>query len=72
MQEPSGEELGLMVLEYLFEQKMLGRVQVSESEVHDALGFPWDDNFEDRIFELSEEGETFVTLEGYKQRKSFL
>jgi hypothetical protein len=44
---------------------MLGRTEVNESEIHYALGYPWNDVFEDRIFTLTDLGEDAVSIDGY-------
>ena len=51
------DQLSNAILEYMLHQKLLGREKVSESEILEALGIPWDDSLEDRYFVLTEEGE---------------
>lgn len=63
------DPLSMMVLEYMLQQKLLGRTQILESEICDTLGFPWDDTKEDRMFSLSELGENVVSFYEYKKRK---
>lgn len=63
------DPLSMMVLEYMLQQKLLGREQILESEICEELGFPWDDTKEDRVFMLSELGENVVSMYEYKKRK---
>lgn len=62
------DPLGMMVLEYMLQQKLLGRTELYESEICEELGFPWDNIKEDRLFKLSELGENVVSLNEYKKK----
>ena len=66
MHETQDKIIGMLVLRYLLQQKMLGRTEVNESEIHYALGYPWNDVFEDRVFSLTNMGEDFVSLNDYQ------
>lgn len=63
------DPLSMMVLEYMLQQKLLGRELILESEICETLGFPWDGTKEDRMFSLSELGENVVSMYEYKKRK---
>ena len=63
------DPLSMMVLEYMLQQKLLGRTQILESEKCEELGIPWDGTKEDRMFSLSELGENVVSMYEYKKRK---
>lgn len=66
------DRLGMMVLEYMLTQKLLGRTQISESEICESLGLPWDNTKEDRVFTLSELGENVVSMHEYRKRKGLV
>jgi hypothetical protein len=63
------DPLSIMVLEYMLQQKLLGREKLYESEICETLGFPWDDTREDRILILTDLGENAVSLYDYKKNK---
>lgn len=60
------DQLMLIVLAYLWEQKQLGRYEVYEKEVCEALGFEWD-NGPNRLLSLSDKAENIVSLFDYKK-----
>jgi hypothetical protein len=62
------EMLESQIMNYLLEQKMLGRDSVYESEIFEALGYPWDEG-EDRLIGLTESGEQEISR---RDGKSFL
>lgn len=63
------DTLGVMILEYMLQQKLLGREQIYESEICETLGFPWDNRNEDRLYKLSDLGEKAISLYEYKKSK---
>jgi hypothetical protein len=65
MHEREEKVVGMLVLKYLLQQKMLGRTEVNESEIHHALGYTWSDIYEDRIFTLTDLGEDAVSINDY-------
>ena len=65
MHEREEKVVGMLVLKYLLQQKMLGRTEVNESEIHHALGYPWSEIYEDRIFMLTDLGEDKVSINDY-------
>ena len=65
MHEREEKVVGMLVLKYLLQLTMLGRPEVNESESQHALGYPWNDVFEDRIFMLTDLGEDKVSIDGY-------
>jgi len=65
MHERDEKVVGMLVLKYLLQQKMLGRTEVNESEIHHALGYTWSDIYEDRIFTLTDLGEDTVSINDY-------
>lgn len=66
------DPLGMMVLEYMLQQKLLGREKLYESEICETLGFPWDDKREDRLYVLTDLGENAVSLHDHKKNKRSL
>lgn len=56
------------IMNYLLEQKMLGRFAVYESEVFEALGYPWDEG-EDKLISLTDSGEEELSR---RERPSYL
>jgi hypothetical protein len=71
MHERDEKVVGMLVLKYLLQQKMLGRTEVNESEIHHALGYTWSDIYDDRAFSLTDLGESVVSFDDYKQRTNF-
>lgn len=55
------ESLEMLIIEYMLHQKMLGRTKITESEIMEALGCPWDRGQEDRSFELTDLGEQYFS-----------
>lgn len=66
------DPLSMMVLDYMLQQKLLGRTKISESEICEELGFPWDNTREDRVFTLTDFGENVVSLSEHRKRKGLL
>jgi hypothetical protein len=54
------KQLETFIMQYLLEQKLLGRDEIYESEIFEAIGFPWD-NEEDQLIQLTDLGEQEVS-----------
>lgn len=65
-EDQEDEAVILMVLAYLWEQKQLGRYEVYEKEVCEALGFEWDGG-PNRLLVLSDKAENIISLMDYKK-----
>jgi hypothetical protein len=50
------DEIEYLTLKYLYEQKLLGRDLIKESEVMEYLGESLDPNDEDRVLSINAEG----------------
>lgn len=66
MDKDDEEMLGMMILEFMLSQKMIGKTSIRESEVYESLGIEWDDSLKDNVLELTDLGAD--ALELYKNR----
>lgn len=66
------DQLSMMILAYMLQQKLLGREKIFESEICESLGLPWDPKLEDRCFLLTEFGENAVSLYEHKKKRGLL
>lgn len=62
------DQLGMMILSYMLQQKLLGREKILESEISESLGLPWDPNLEDRWLLLTDLGENALGLYEHKKK----
>lgn len=59
--------LAMVILNYMLEQKKLGREIITEKEIFEVMGEEWDGG-ENRSFRLSELGENVISLAEYKRK----
>lgn len=65
-EDEEDEAVIILVLAYLWEQKQLGRYEVYEREVFEALGYEWDGG-PNRLLSLSDRAENVVSMLDYKK-----
>lgn len=59
--------LAMVIMQYLLEQKKLGREVITEKEIFEVMGEEWDGG-ENRSFRLSELGENVISMAEYKRK----
>lgn len=67
MMDEDNDYFELLVLAYMWEQKQLGRFEVSEKEICEALGYEWY-NGPNRIFSLTDKADNVFSLNDYKKK----
>lgn len=72
MDKEDEERLGMMILEFMRGQKMIGKTSIKESEICEALGIEWDSSLEDKNFELTDLGEDAIDIYKSQSNRKFL
>lgn len=63
------DKLSSLILQYMYEEKLKGRVELTERELFEVLGAPFEGEGDGRVFKLTTLGESKVVyLDDYKKK----
>ena len=68
-EEAEVDRLSQLIIQYLYEQKLKGRTEIYERELHDVMGYPFNQEGDGRLFRLTALGESKVVyLDEYRKK----